>query len=270
MSSPSRRPGHRSKLPAMFWVSAESGAMIHLPGVEAISVKDTVETVEFKNAALLQKSDSQSYHKLTGTVTITGRTMALMGFLNGYTADSAVDGYQVIGEYNPSTNVITLPQTPITEDGGKATVEVVDEYGLVLLQVLGTPGAGEYTVSGTTVTLGGTAADTDVFACSLTASGTAAPSGVLKVVDFTRRPSCARKVWMSGYTLSPLTTHGYEDYRTEVIELANVVFSGDFPVFDAKEEEQSYELNFTGNIAARGDLRHYMVQDPTSEWGAPV
>jgi len=262
MAQPSHRPGTKASLPAKFFVSAGSGLMIGLPGIQEIHVKNTVDTVEDTDASILQKQDRATWQKLTGTVKVTGRTVDFIAWANQYCASTTEDAFDACQDVAVTAGAGTLSYTPFNETGGMDTVNLYNSDGDPLQQVTGTPGTGEYSVTGgTALTVGG--APTGTYIASYLASTDAqGATGTKFELDFCVRPPRCNQVWMGGYTIDPSTTVGYSGDKAEVLYLKNVVFHGEMPVYDAQLEEMTYDLNFTGNIWAQDDLLHYMVQEP--------
>jgi hypothetical protein len=261
MAQPNIRPGTKVGLPAQFFVSAGSGQMIALPGVSNIEVKNTIDPVEDTDAPNLQKGDRAGYQKYTGKATITGKTVDFLAWCNGYTASTSTDTFCVVEDIAVTAGVGALGHTPFTETGGLETVALWDSNGDTLNQVTGTPGAGEYSVVGTVLTVGGSPTATYT-ASYLASTTTGTPTGTKFELDLTNRPPRCCEVWMGGYTIDPSTGCGYASDKAEVLVLKNVVFTGEMPIFTAQLEEKSYDVNFTANIWARDDLTHYMPQEP--------
>ena len=261
MAQPSHRPGTQASLPAKFFVSAGSGQMLGLPGIQEIHVKITVDVEEDLDASILQKNDRATYEKCTGTVKITGRTVDFIAWANQYNAVASEDAFDDVEDIDVIAGAGTLTYEPFGEVGGLKTVNLYNSDGDPLQQVTGTPGTGEYTVVGDVITVGG--APTDTYIASYEASTAAGvPTGTKFELDFSVRPRRCSRVWIGGYTIDPSSTVQYTGDKAEILELKNVVFHGDMPLYDSQIAQMTYELPFTGNIWKQDDLLHYMPQEP--------
>ena len=264
MSQPNIRPGSKVVLPNEVYISAGSGQMIALPGVQSVEVINTISTEEDTDASIVQKGDRATYSKLTGKVTITGKTVGFLGWANGYQSVSTTDAFHVIADVAVVAGAGTLAYTPLSETGGLSTASLWDDDGDTLDQVTGTPGAGEYQITGTTLTVGD-APTAGYIASYLADSSVGTPTGTKFDLDFTNKPPRCNQMWLGGVTINPAGLCEYTGSKAEVLVLKHVQFHGDIPVYTAQAAEKTYELAFTANIWTETDLYHYMPQEPEGE-----
>ncbi len=99
---------------------------------------------------------------ITGRVTAAGMNLNLLSRLTGGTITTSSSTAVVDETLTKSTNTLTLSQTPVNTDAIRITPIGSDKSPLV--QVASSPAVGEYSISGTTVTLNASQTETQ-FKC---------------------------------------------------------------------------------------------------------
>jgi hypothetical protein len=259
MAAPNVHEGMVSHFPNLVFIKNGSLA-VAMPGVTKITVDDTVEVREIKSATKQMKYDYQTWHKITGTITVTGENSDFLQVLHGMSSGTG-QTLQIIEDVAITTGSGTLTAGPSGDDWA---VAVYDENGKAVDMTDSSPSLGECQVSTTTLTLDATV-DGVTYTVWYVSDDTS--DGIKHNFDFSTSLNKVDELWFTSQTLDDTDGEPYASNQARGMYLKQVVFHGGLPLYRSGDGEEEVEITFTAKVYDEGDLVNYfptMTASPTS------